>query len=187
MPQSHAQPTAMRHLVASLLILALGFTQAWATPQPTVQEDLPHTVSQVVTGILSYSRWPTDNDHKQLCVLGATEFSSHLLSNTDTLPGWTPGVISIDLTEAALDQCHALYSGQLSDDSQQTLRQLVQGRALLTINENDPLCAIGSMFCLQISHSKVAFKINLDAVQRSGIQVHPAVLKLGMSTGARHD
>jgi hypothetical protein len=39
------------------------------------------------------------------------------------------------------------------------------------------------MFCLGISDEHVGFKVNLDAVARSGIRVHPNVLQLGKRAG----
>jgi hypothetical protein len=48
----------------------------------------------------------------------------------------------------------------------------------LSISEADSSCSVGSMFCLRIKPGKVSFDVNLDSVARSGVRVHPSVLKL---------
>ncbi|AJE36684.1 YfiR family protein [Aeromonas hydrophila] len=40
------------------------------------------------------------------------------------------------------------------------------------------LCVADSVFCLQIGKERIRFRVNLDALARSGVRVHPAVLKL---------
>jgi hypothetical protein len=49
---------------------------------------------------------------------------------------------------------------------------------VLTISEHNPSCTVGSMFCLNVDGERVTFEINLDAVARSGVRVHPNVLGL---------
>lgn len=53
------------------------------------------------------------------------------------------------------------------------------GRPVMVIAEEDFECEGGSMFCLNIRENQVSFRINLDAIARSGIHVHPGVLQLG--------
>ena len=40
------------------------------------------------------------------------------------------------------------------------------------------------MFCLNVDGERVSFDINLDAVARSGVRVHPNVLNLARRPGA---
>ena len=60
----------------------------------------------------------------------------------------------------------------------------VAGHPVLTISENDPSCTAGGMFCLNVDGERVSFDINLDAVARSGVRVHPNVLNLARRPGA---
>ena len=74
--------------------------------------------------------------------------------------------------------CEVVYLGDLSDAERQRVSAAVTGRPVLTIAEHDPSCTAGSMFCLNVDGERVTFDINLDAVARSGVRVHPNVLNL---------
>lgn len=58
------------------------------------------------------------------------------------------------------------------------MRAALAGHPVLTIAEHDPSCTAGGMFCLNVDGDRVSFDINLDAVARSGVRVHPNVLNL---------
>ena len=56
--------------------------------------------------------------------------------------------------------------------------QRISGNSILSISENDSECSAGSAFCLLIDGDQASFKVNLDALARSGVRVHPNVLQL---------
>ncbi|MGF6758175.1 YfiR family protein [Paraburkholderia sp. GAS42] len=135
-------------------------------------------VRQVVLGIVSFTHWPTTPARLRLCVTGRPDYAHGLV---DTLQaGSTP----LDVQRIAFDDpaigaaCDVVYFGNLSDDEKQQVRAAVAGHPVLTISEHNPSCTAGSMFCLNVDDERVTFDINLDAVARSGVRVHPNVLKL---------
>jgi hypothetical protein len=135
-------------------------------------------VRQVVLGIVSFTRWPTTPVRLHLCVTGRADYASGL---TDTLQA---GSTVLDVQRVRFDDpalgiaCDVVYLGALGNDERTRVRTAVAGRAVLTIDEHDPSCTAGSMFCLTVEGERVTFDVNLDAVERSGVRVHPNVLNL---------
>ncbi|WP_322087334.1 YfiR family protein [Burkholderia sp. BCC1999] len=136
------------------------------------------TVRQVVLGIISFTRWPTTPVRLHLCVTGRPDYARGL---TDTLEA---GSTLVDVQRVSPDDpalgmaCDAVYLGALSNDERARVRAVVAGHPVLTISEHDPSCTAGGMFCLNVDGDRVSFDINLDAVARSGVRVHPNVLNL---------
>jgi hypothetical protein len=135
-------------------------------------------VRQVVLGIISFTRWPTPPARLHLCVSGRPDYAQGL---ADTLQvGSTPlEVQHVQFDDSTLGAtCQVVYLGDLSDIERQRVSAAVAGHPVLTIAEHDPSCTAGSMFCLNVDGERVTFDINLDAVARSGVRVHPNVLNL---------
>jgi hypothetical protein len=138
-------------------------------------------VRQVVLGIISFTHWPTPPARLRLrlCVTGRPDYAHGLVDALQA--GSTP----LDVQRIGFDDpgigaaCDVVYFGDLSDDDRQQVRAAVAGHPVLTISERNPSCTAGSMFCLNVDDERITFDINLDAVARSGVRVHPNVLKLG--------
>ena len=141
-------------------------------------------VRQVVLGIISFTRWPTTPVRLHLCVTGRPDYARGL---TDTLQA---GSTLLDVQRVRFDDpslgiaCDVVYLGALGNDERTRVRAAVAGHPVLTIAEHDPSCTAGSMFCLNVDGERVSFDINLDAVARSGVRVHPNVLNLARRQGA---
>jgi hypothetical protein len=135
-------------------------------------------VRQVVLGIISFTRWPSPPARLHLCVTGRPDYAQGLADAQQA--GSTPlDVQRVRFDDAALGaSCDVVYLGGLSDTERQRVAATVAGRPVLTITEHDPSCTTGSMFCLNVDGERVTFEINLDAVARSGVRVHPNVLNL---------
>ncbi|KVH61638.1 hypothetical protein WS89_13110 [Burkholderia sp. MSMB1072] len=135
-------------------------------------------VRQVVLGIISFTRWPTTPVRLHLCVTGRPDYARGL---TDTLQA---GSTLLDVQRVRFDDpalgmaCDVVYLGTLSEGERTQVRAAVAGHPVLTISEHDPSCTAGGMFCLNVDGEHVSFDINLDAVARSGVRVHPNVLNL---------
>ncbi|AFQ49808.1 hypothetical protein GEM_3415 [Burkholderia cepacia GG4] len=133
---------------------------------------------QVVLGIISFTRWPTTPVHLHLCVTGRPDYAAGL---TDTLQA---GSTVLDVQRVRFDDlalgiaCDVVYLGTLANGERTRVRAALAGHPVLTIAEHDPSCTAGSMFCLTVESERVTFEINLDAVARSGVRVHPNVLNL---------
>jgi len=161
-------------LPASLHATPIGFLQ---TPVPEGAAGQTVAVTRVVSGILSYARWPTEPAPLRLCVAGAPRFAGGL----STLPARSPRrmeVLRITGTSAASEGCKALYLGRLEADERRRLIASARGQAVVTIDEDDPPCRAGAMFCLHVAANSVAFELNLDAVSRSTVRIDPKVLLL---------
>lgn len=113
-----------------------------------------------------------------LCITGRPDYARGL---TDTLQA---GSTLLDVQRVRFDDpslgiaCDVVYLGALSNDERARVRAALAGHPVLTIAEHDPSCTAGGMFCLDVDGDRVSFDINLDAVARSGVRVHPNVLNL---------
>ncbi|RQR40621.1 MULTISPECIES: YfiR family protein [unclassified Burkholderia] len=135
-------------------------------------------VRQVVLGIVSFTRWPTTPVRLHLCVTGRPDYAGDL---TDPMQAGSTvlDVQRVRFDDAALGiACDVVYLGTLGSDERARVRAALAGRPVLTIAEHDPSCTAGAMFCLTVEGERITFDINLDAVARSGVHVHPNVLNL---------
>ncbi|KVL97408.1 YfiR family protein [Burkholderia stagnalis] len=143
-----------------------------------VMSPLDAAVRQVVLGIISFTRWPTTPVALHLCVTGRPDYAHGLI---DTLQA---GSTQLDVERVRFDDaslgmaCDVVYLGIMSGDERARVSAAVAGHPVLTISEHDPACTAGSMFCLNVDGERVTFDVNLDAVARSGVRVHPNVLNL---------
>jgi hypothetical protein len=135
-------------------------------------------VRKVVLGIISFTHWPSPPARVRLCVTGRPDYAQALVDTQQV--GTTPvDVQRVQYDDSALGAaCEVVYLGALSDDERTQVSAAVAGHPVLTIAEHDPSCTAGSMFCLNVDGKRVTFEINLDAVARSGVRVHPNVLNL---------
>ena len=155
---------------------------AWG--QDIVTDGKSQSVAKTVMGILGYTRWPSEPETVQLCVVGPTEYVDALLKGGQLPGARVVQVRRMRLEDAALlTQCHGVYAGRLDDRAWQALRQRLQGQPLLSISERQELCQTDCMFCLDVRDAGVGFETNLDAVARSGVRVNPRVLQLARRKG----
>jgi hypothetical protein len=157
---------------------ALVVHAAPANDAPSAEID--QAVAQTVLGILGFARWPGQPTEIRLCVLGRSRHADALLEARQTVVshGRRVSIRQRAPVDAALD-CDALYLGALSREDLLAVRGRIAGRAELTLHEDAGACGALGMFCLDISRSTVGFEVNLDALARSGVRVHPGVLQLG--------
>jgi hypothetical protein len=75
--------------------------------------------------------------------------------------------------------CDAIYLG--SGPGAEAALPRLAGLPVVTIGEGATFCSRGGMFCLvpRGSTPGVRLELNLDIVARSGLKVHPQVLRLG--------
>lgn len=139
-------------------------------------------VRETLSGILAYTRWPKESDPLRLCVTGSSPHAEQLLQNGLSRPGKPLTVVQRVQPDAKIaDVCDALYVGELEADAWRELLPGLAGRAVLTICERSEACASGGMVRLDIDEKSqhVRFEVNLDAVARSTVRIHPQVLRLG--------
>lgn len=158
--------------------LQLTATTIPANPTSPAFSSHDSAVRQVVLGIVSFTRWPTTPVRLHLCVTGRPDYAGDL---TDTMQA---GSTVLDVQRVRFDDpalgiaCDVVYLGNLGNDERARVRGALAGHPVLTIAEHDVTCTAGAMFCLTVEGERVTFDINLDAVARSGVRVHPNVLNL---------
>ncbi|XID75766.1 YfiR family protein [Alkanindiges sp. WGS2144] len=145
-------------------------------PDPSTKHE---EVARIVFGILSYTKWQPPKTAIEVCIAGTTKYA---LGLEDSILLEKPPKVTIsksaDVSTLAGAQCDVIYFGDIPAVMQQKIIS-TSNRPLLTISELNPACELGSSFCLDIESSPISFKVNLDALARSGIHVNPNVLLLG--------
>lgn len=178
------------------LQLGLGWmtlsSAAWSAPPHT--ESTPIGVTAVVTatgsairltvidavlGILAHTRWPARTSRPlSLCVNEDSSSAAELSALPDNLPpGKLAPVRLIDLGDELPLDCDLVYLGS-GAAAAKPLAQLI-GRPVLSLGEGADFCSRGGMFCLVSQAGTLRVEVNLDTVARSGLHVHPQVLKIG--------
>lgn len=163
---------------------------AWLTPlcclwvlaceaaPATSAEVRSELVRQTVLDILSYTRWPSEPARLRLCVAAPTEYAASLLTISQQANGRPVDVHRYEVDDEALIQrCDVIYLG-CWPRAAALLFERLRGYAILSISEQSSECIADAVFCLQARKERVRFRVNLDALARSGVRVHPAVLKL---------
>jgi YfiR/HmsC-like len=146
----------------------------------------PTAVAQVVFGIISYTRWPTDPTEVHLCIVPPSSYADALTQAAVHAPGRPVQVQRVTPDDPALGAtCDVVYIGAVSDEARTRVMAHLPGHPALTISEHDEECAVGSVFCLAIRDAQVSFKVNLDSLARSGVRVHPSVLQLAHGKASR--
>ncbi|WPB57272.1 YfiR family protein [Xylophilus sp. GOD-11R] len=179
-------------LAASCVVfwLAGSIWPAFCVAQPAttapVDVSTAHAVARTTFGIVSFARWPGDPPQVRLCVIGVTRFAAVLLETRDPARsgGRRVSVRQRAPVDAASD-CDALYIGELPDADLRQVSRRIAGRPELTIGERLERCGQGSVFCLDIQLARVDFRVDPEALARSGVRVHPALLQLGRRREAR--
>lgn len=170
-------------------LLALAAVPAMGTADPLFVpvaggsgNALDNAVGRIVQSITEYTTWPRRENPVTLCVIGPASHANGLdglrLADGRLIDRQTVTVAT--LTAGA---CDTLYIGRLSLPEMRALTARVRGQGVLTIAEFDPDCRSQAMFCLLYTPTAVTFRMNIDAIARSGLKVDPRVLR--MSQGGR--
>ncbi|MHC6227549.1 YfiR family protein [Pseudomonas sp. X10] len=172
-------------LLATCLLFLAAPAQA-ETPNAFQAEQRAKAVTQVVLGILSYARWPTEPAPLRLCLIGPTEYADDLIKGKVQATGQPMTVRRLLAGDRrTTTECDAIYIGKLDEGEREDLFTAVNGYPILSISEADDPCTVGSLFCLRVSDRQVAFEVNLDSVARSGVRIHPSVLQLSRRRAAQ--
>ena len=175
----------VRLLSFCLLLLS---TPCLAQPEAPINlaDQRAKAVTQVVLGILSYARWPTEPAQLQLCVIGPTEYTDDLLKGATQPSGRPVQVRRVLASDPGIaSDCNAMYLGKLSAEERSQLFSSFNTKAVLSISEDGDQCTVGSLFCLRVRDEQVSFEVNLDSVARSGVRIHPSVLQLSRRRAAQ--
>lgn len=167
-------------LLASALLGAAGPAQAQegsARWQPVADSAL--SPGAVVAGILLYTRWPQERQPLQACLGRQGPETQQLRQQLPTSHAGRPLLLlDIEVDQPPPLQCDLIFfEGWNPALQRQVLRGLAH-RPVLTLGLGAEFCSDGGLFCLQPQAGNTRFEVNLDAVARSGLRVHPQVLRL---------
>lgn len=150
--------------------MPLGVVPAGASPYAGA-------VARTVKGIMEFARWPERHDPLVLCVAGPARHGAQL-GGWRMADGRQVQRRNVAASTAALGGCDVLYLGQLTVPVQRQLTAAVRGRGVLTIAEADPNNTSEVMFAFTYQPNSLSFRLNIDAVSRSGLKIDPRVLRV---------
>ncbi|MCX7291021.1 YfiR family protein [Janthinobacterium sp.] len=194
MPSSprHRQRTALPALLAPVLLAALfagtalapaaAWAQAGAQAGAAADARRPGEVAQVLFGIISYVRWPVARPEVRVCMLGTPRYGAAIVDTPASSLGQRIRV-KIPAATAAAGECDVVYLGSLPEGEREHLLAQVIGKPILSVAEPGTSCTVGTMFCLRLSEAQIGFDVNLDAIARSGLRVHPNALQIARRKG----
>ncbi|WP_226941325.1 YfiR family protein [Janthinobacterium violaceinigrum] len=194
MPSSprHRQRTALPVLLAPVLLAALlagtalapaaAWAQAGAQAGAAADARRPAEVAQVLFGIISYVRWPVARPEVRVCMLGTPRYGAAIVDTPASSLGQRIRV-KIPAATAAAGECDVVYLGSLPEGEREHLLAQVIGKPILSVAEPGTSCTVGTMFCLRLSEAQIGFDVNLDAIARSGLRVHPNALQIARRKG----
>lgn len=164
-------------VLAALAVLAPG--AGADTPLGSAGGGSPYAgaVARTVKAIFEYTRWPQPKTPLTLCVAGTAQHAG-LLGNFRLADGRQVVRRNVAAQPAALSGCDALYIGSIPVPTQRQLTAAVRGKGVLTIAESDPGSISEAMFALTYKPGGLSFRLNIDAVSRSGLRVDPRVLRV---------
>ncbi|MEK6542034.1 MAG: YfiR family protein [Pseudomonadota bacterium] len=155
-----------------------------------VQSDIPSTpdgpaiaTAEMVTSIISYSRWDNSPQTIRLCVTGTSATVGRIESQR-LRDGRNIVVVHLAPSAASPTSCEVIYIGQMAPPDRARLINRL-GNSTLTLTDADPNCDYGAAFCLHSTSQGLTFDLNIDAVARSRIRVDPRVLRLGRLGGSQ--
>lgn len=133
--------------------------------------------ARTVKAIIDYTRWPQRHDPLMLCVAGPAQHATQL-GNIRLADGRRVERRNVAATANALSGCHVLYFGQVPLLTQRQLTAAVRGKGVLTIAEADPGNTSEAIISLTYQPRSLSFRLNIDAISRSGLRVDPRVLRI---------
>lgn len=148
-----------------------------AGPAMANESDGSAATLRIVRSLIEFTRWPRHDATVDLCLIGPANYAARLdgaaISGGRTLKRRTVGTQA-----SAVAGCDVLYLGRIAPAAARDWIAAARGNGVMTVAEADPDCRSGAMFCLIYPASGVSFRLNIDAVSRSGLRVDPRVLRV---------
>jgi hypothetical protein len=139
-------------------------------------------LSNVLAGIVHYTRWPDAPATLHLCVDVGDELATGAGARrlADLLAALDPRPVSIDPRHlddgpAAVADCQVVYMGTAAAASWQRLLKDLANRPVLAIGYGEDFCSRGGQFCLEAASLRM--HANLDAIALSKLRVNPQLLR----------
>lgn len=173
----HRRRAALAQLVWGLLAGALGLPGRAA---PAVAAaDSEWSAPEVVTRILHYTRWPGEPRALTVCITRQGDGAVALLQRLQAPDaGRALTTLTVEADQPLPPACDVVFFDGWSLAGQQAALRRLASRPVLTIGRGAEFCSDGGLFCLESRPGGTRFEVNLDAVARSGLRIHPQVLRL---------
>jgi hypothetical protein len=166
---------------STMILLSQASMQTEVPPGPGGQATATATI---VSGVLSYTSWPENNQPVTLCIAGRSPLTSRVTPR-NLLNGRRMLVQRLESAGSAYGGCDAIFVGNVPLAEQRRIVRVATNAAVVTLDENSDGCVDGIMFCLRpAANGGMTFDLDIDAVSRSRVRVDPRVLSLGRR-GAR--
>ncbi|WP_161539934.1 YfiR family protein [Glaciimonas sp. PCH181] len=167
-----------RMCIALFIFLTTTFSSIVQAQNNATELQRAQNISHVIIGISSYVRWPTPSSELRLCVVGEAKYAGVLMDSAkeSSVPPIRAHQLSpkSDVTSA---ECNIVYIGNIDGAEREKLFAQLNGQPILSISEPGLPSTTRSMFSLKFRDTQIAFEVNLDAIARSGLRVHPNVLQ----------
>lgn len=169
-----------RHLLPLLACLPGAWARAGGNElSPLVQADSTLSPAALVVAILAYTGWPARDRPLVLCISRPAPDAASIQSQAEQLKlRWAVQTRLVEVEEPLPLSCDAVYFDRWSSPAQRTALQTLAGRPVLSIGWGADFCSDGGLVCLSPGRTGLRFELNLDAVSRSGLRMHPQVLRL---------
>lgn len=172
----------MRRLVVPFSLFMLGsIAVAGVLGVPPTNAASANTGTQIVrilSGVIGYARWPVPLEKYRFCSAGEQRHQQDIQDNLKSIDGHFLIFRQISDESEWMANCDILYLGPMSVAERRNLLSKAVGHPILTISEDDSLCADATMFCLAMQEEDVRLRANLDTISRSAIRINPKVLQL---------
>lgn len=182
--QRPAPPALLAVVLLASLLACAALTPCAAGAQTGAAADArrPAEVAQVLFGIISYVRWPVARQEVRVCMLGAPRYGAAIVDTPASSLSQRIRVKSPAMASAA-SECDVVYLGSLPESEREHLLAQIIGKPILSVAEPGTSCTVGTMFCLRLTEAQIGFDVNLDAIARSGLRVHPNALQIARRKG----
>jgi hypothetical protein len=162
-------------LLTAFLVLLGGL----CAMTPTEPED--ELKAAAVLSFLRYSTWPTlQGEGLTVGVMGRPAFAQTLAHALDGKTVSNHPVHVVELSPSSdLRSCQVVY---LAIERNADVQQVLAGTSnlhALTIGEAERFLDMGGMVHLFITEGHISFETNLEAVERSGVNISSRLLRLG--------
>lgn len=133
----------------------------------------------LVGAILAYTSWPQRDRPLVLCISRQASDAMAIQDQAAQLKlRWPLQTRMVEADEQPSPSCDAVYFDRWSASAQRTALQALAGRPVLSIGWGPDFCSDGGLICLSPGRTGLRLELNLDGVARSGLRMHPQVLRL---------
>ena len=181
-------------IIIAIIILLTVQTGTTVVSAAVSQE---YTVkAAMVRNFAKFTRWPADSVSRQeentmrICLMG----DESILEAFAGIRGKTVNSRTIELawidSLAGLGNCDLLFVNRETGANMARIMKAVKGRPVLTIGETDEFTRAGGMITFFLKQGWIRFRINPDAVHRSGLKLSSTLLELATivhQSGGEHE